>query len=67
MALYCFFRVDGLEDSFAAALEIMDKTKVGLAPGIAFGEQGEGYLRLCYAQPESVLDEAFRRLGAFFR
>lgn len=61
-AFYCFFSVDGMDDSHAAALEIMDKTKVGLAPGIAFGAQGEGYLRLCYAQPEEVLRQAFERL-----
>jgi aspartate aminotransferase len=64
-AFYCFFKVDGLNDSFAAALEIIDKTKVWLAPGIAFGAQGEGYLRLCYAQPEKVLHDAFERLGTY--
>jgi aspartate/methionine/tyrosine aminotransferase len=61
-AFYCFFRVDGLTDSFAAAGEILEQTKVGLAPGVAFGPQGEGYLRLCYAQPADVLEEAFVRL-----
>ena len=64
-AFYCFFKVDGMDDSFAAALEIMEKTKVGLAPGVAFGAQGEGYLRLCYAQPEQVLIEAFERLEPY--
>lgn len=64
-AFYCFFKVDGMDDSFAAALEIMKETKVGLAPGIAFGAQGEGYLRLCYAQPEQVLNEAFERLAPY--
>ena len=64
-AFYCFFRVDGLTDSFAAAGEILEQTKVGLAPGVAFGPQGEGYLRLCYAQPADVLEEAFVRLEPF--
>ena len=64
-AFYCFFKVDGLTDSFAAAKQIMQETKVGLAPGIAFGEKGEGYLRLCYAQPLDVLDNAFNRLAPF--
>ncbi|OED42876.1 aspartate/tyrosine/aromatic aminotransferase [Chromatiales bacterium (ex Bugula neritina AB1)] len=64
-AFYCFFCVDGLTDSFAAASEILDQTKVGLAPGVAFGPQGEGYLRLCYAQPADVLEEAFVRLEPF--
>lgn len=64
-AFYCFFRVRGLNDSFGAAREILHKTGVGLAPGIAFGDSGEGYLRLCYAQPVSVLDAAFERLEPF--
>ena len=60
-AFYCFFRVD----SYAAAGEILQQTKVGLAPGVAFGPQGEGYLRLCYTQPADVLEEAFVRLKPF--
>lgn len=64
-AFYCFFQVDGLSDSFTAAKEIMHQTKVGLAPGIAFGPAGEGYLRLCYAQPSEILEQAFDRLEPF--
>ena len=64
-AFYSFFCVDGLDDSLAAATTIIEETKVGLAPGIAFGEDGEGYLRLCYAQPAEVLERAFKRLTPF--
>jgi aspartate/methionine/tyrosine aminotransferase len=64
-AFYSFFRVDGLNDSLAAATTIIEETKVGLAPGIAFGEDGEGYLRLCYAQPAEVLERAFKQLTPF--
>lgn len=64
-AFYCFFKVDGLKDSFDAAKVILQETGVGLAPGIAFGGVGEGYLRLCYAQPKDVLEEAFSRLELF--
>ena len=64
-AFYSFFRVDGLDDSLAAATTIIEETKVGLAPGIAFGDDGEGYLRLCYAQPVEVLERAFMRLTPF--
>ena len=64
-AFYSFFRVDGLDDSLSAAKTIMQETKVGLAPGIAFGSDGEGYLRLCYAQPAEVLERAFKQLAPF--
>ena len=64
-AFYCFFSVTGASDSMVLARNILRETGVGLAPGIAFGPAGEGYLRLCYAQPEDVLIEAFDRLEAF--
>lgn len=63
-AFYVFFKVEGIADSLKAAFDIMHSTKVGLAPGVAFGETGEGYLRLCYAQPKDVLEQAFDRLEA---
>ena len=66
-AFYVFFKVRGMEDSTAAALNIMNKTRVGLAPGVAFGPEGEGYLRLCYARPAEVLEEAFNRLESFLK
>ena len=61
-AFYSFFRVDGMMDTQKAATEILEATGVGLAPGIAFGDSGEGYLRLCYAQPAEILRTAFERL-----
>lgn len=64
-AFYCFFRVEGLTDSLSLAKRILTETKVGLAPGIAFSPKCDGFLRLCYAQPKSVLVEAFERLGRF--
>ena len=48
-AFYAFFAVDGMGDSFSFALDVLHKTGVGLAPGAAFGPEGEGYLRLCFA------------------
>ena len=61
-AFYCFFSVNGATDSMLLARKLLQESGVGLAPGIAFGAAGEGYLRLCYAQPEKVLIEAFDRL-----
>jgi aspartate/methionine/tyrosine aminotransferase len=61
-AFYSFFAVEGLTDSLGFAKQLVRETLVGLAPGIAFGTMGEGYLRLCYAQPVDRLNEAFDRL-----
>lgn len=61
-AFYAFFTVDGVRDSRAYAHRILAETKVGLAPGIAFGPGGEDYLRICYAKSPALLGEAFDRL-----
>jgi aspartate/methionine/tyrosine aminotransferase len=61
-AFYAFFHVDGVADSFAFAVELMHKAKVGLAPGIAFGPASEGYLRLCFAASLPKLTQALDRL-----
>ena len=61
-AFYAFFRVDGIADSTAFAKELLAKTKVGLAPGSAFGPMGEGYLRLCFAREPAAIAAAVERL-----
>ena len=65
-AFYCLFRVEGIKDSLSLAKDLCQKAKVGLAPGIAFGPDGESCLRLCYAQPPEVLNTAFDRLETYF-
>jgi len=62
-AFYAFFSLDGVEDSFAFAEEALAKTGVGLAPGIAFGGEGESFLRICYAVDVERLQTALDRLS----
>ncbi|MGH6944030.1 MAG: pyridoxal phosphate-dependent aminotransferase [Geminicoccaceae bacterium] len=64
-AFYAFFRVDGTEDTVAFARRLVLETGVGLAPGAAFGEAGEGHLRLCFAASQPALERALDRLEAF--
>jgi hypothetical protein len=40
---------------------------VGLAPGSAFGEGGEGSVRICYAAEQSILEPALERFAKFLR
>jgi aspartate aminotransferase len=61
-ALYSFFAVDGMTDSLAFATGLAARYKVGLAPGVAFGPGGEGYLRLCFASEAETLSRALDRL-----
>lgn len=49
-AFYVFANARHLSnDSYALAFDILEKTHVGVAPGIDFGKNGEGYLRFSYA------------------
>jgi hypothetical protein len=66
-AFYLFPRIDGLEDSFGFCKRLLEETKVGLAPGVAFGAGGEGSIRICYAAERSILEPAMERLGHFLR
>ena len=61
-AMYLFFRVKGVRDSLALALHLVANAKLGLAPGIAFGSEGEGFLRWCFAASNERLSEGVVRL-----
>jgi len=61
-AMYAFFQVDGTRDSVALAQHLVQTAGLGLAPGAAFGPEGEGWLRWCFARPPAVLLEGVQRL-----
>ena len=63
-AFYAFFSIQGLEDDLKFAQDLVLQSRVGLAPGTAFGPGNEGYLRLCFASAEDKLSEALARLEA---
>lgn len=63
-AFYAFIGVDGLRDSLALALSLVHEHGVALAPGSAFGDAGEGSLRLCFAQGPERIERAVHRLRA---
>lgn len=47
--MYAFFRIDGHGDAMATAKRLVAEAGLGLAPGNAFGPEGEGWLRWCFA------------------
>jgi aspartate/methionine/tyrosine aminotransferase len=63
-AFYAFLKVRAQGSSRDVAIRLIEEANVGLAPGSAFGDVGEGYLRLCYARKSEDLEEAVRRLSA---
>ena len=61
-AMYAFFRVAGMSDSLGFCKRLVREQGLGLAPGAAFGPEGEGYVRWCFAADEERLAEGVRRL-----
>ncbi len=61
-AMYAFFRVEGMKDSLAFCKRLVVEANLGLAPGIAFGPEGEGFVRWCFASSEERLVEGVDRL-----
>jgi aspartate/methionine/tyrosine aminotransferase len=66
--MYAFFRVDGEVDSLALAKRLVAEHGLGLAPGAAFGPEGEGWLRWCFAAKDPArLVQGVQRLGDALR
>ena len=62
--MYAFLRVEGVNDSLAFAKRLVADHGLGLAPGAAFGPEGEGWLRWCFASRDLArLDEGVGRLA----
>lgn len=55
-AMYAFFRVSGITDSLEFCKRMVLESGIGLAPGSAFGEEGEGFIRWCFATDISRLE-----------
>ncbi len=61
-AMYAFFRVQGMRDSLAFCKRMVAEAGLGLAPGAAFGPEGEGFVRWCFAAEQERLADGIARL-----
>lgn len=61
-AMYAFFRIQGVTDSLAFCKRLVAEHGLGLAPGSAFGPEGEGFVRWCFAASEARLADGVERL-----
>lgn len=65
-AFYILVNARHLTDSsYELAFEILEKAGVGVTPGIDFGENAEGYLRLSYANSLENIEEGLKRIEGF--
>ena len=53
------------KSSYELAFEILENARVGMAPGIDFGQNAEGYLRLSYANSLENIEIGLKRLEGF--
>ena len=66
-AFYIFAKIpaDYNQDSFAFLKDFAQKKAVAFIPGAAFGQYGEGYVRLSYAAGMDTIKEAMKRLKEY--
>ncbi|MDP4024996.1 pyridoxal phosphate-dependent aminotransferase [Methylobacterium sp. NEAU 140] len=63
-AFYLMARLSEGERSLDLAFRLLSEAKVGVAPGTAFGPEGEGFVRMCFAISPALAREAVSRLSA---
>jgi aspartate aminotransferase len=63
--MYAFFKIEGRGASIDLAKDMIDKAGLGLAPGSAFGPEGEGWLRWCFANRPQTNAAGLERLAAY--
>ena len=68
-AFYIFAKIPAgyNQDSFAFLKDFAQKKAVAFIPGAAFGQYGEGYVRLSYAASMETIKEAMKRLEEYMR
>ena len=68
-AFYIFAKIPAgySQDSFAFLKDFAWKKAVAFIPGAAFGQYGEGYVRLSYAASMGTIREAMKRLEEYMR
>lgn len=66
-AFYCFPSYHFDMGSVDLATRLLEKYHVATVPGIAFGQCGEGFLRLSYATDSKSLEEGMERMETFFK
>lgn len=64
-AMYVFFQIEGASDTLALCKRLVLEAGLGLAPGSAFGPEGEGYVRWCLASSVPRIEEGVGRLARF--
>ncbi|MFQ5872812.1 MAG: LL-diaminopimelate aminotransferase [Dehalococcoidia bacterium] len=63
-SFYLWARVPKGSTSVQYATKLLDEVSVVVTPGVGYGQQGEGYIRLSLTVPDHRIDEALERIGS---
>ncbi|WP_375179092.1 pyridoxal phosphate-dependent aminotransferase [Enterococcus rotai] len=66
-AFYIFAKIPtGYEqDSMKFCVDLAQQQAIAIIPGVAFGQEAEGYVRISYAADLATLKEAMKRIGQY--
>lgn len=65
--MYAFFRIDGLADSLEFCKALVQRARVGLAPGSAFGDGRNDFVRWCIATDPAKLEAGVDRFASYLQ
>ena len=60
--MYAFFALEGESDARRACADILEKARVGLAPGHLFGSSANAFLRMCVCRDRGQIATALDRM-----
>lgn len=66
-SMFVWAPVPSNQSSVVFAVELAREAGVIVVPGVAFGEHGEGYVRVALVQDEGVIQEAVEKIQQFLR
>lgn len=68
-AFYIFAKIPAgyLQDSMKFCVDLAQQQAIAIIPGIAFGQEAEGYVRISYAADLATLKEAMKRIGKYIQ
>jgi aspartate aminotransferase len=60
--MYAFFALEGEHDARRACAAILEKARVGLAPGYLFGRSAKAFMRMCVCRDRDQIATALERM-----
>ncbi len=64
---FVFPRIKTTNDSWMFSIDLLKKIQVAVVPGMAFGPNGEGHVRINFGRDEKTINEAFNRMDEYFK